>query len=161
MPELCPGIPLWVLEYPASGENQLVIVGVKLAGGNLHAAAEGQPGSGLLVPRMQCQFTEEDARRDELLNLAVVRAAFVESRVALELRPEDFVELPLRSRVPYNRSAGSVGGGIAGGQSCADGGLHIDVAESLAEAQIGLHAGVGRSILRLAGGHCGQRPESE
>ena len=138
-----------------------MVVGVEMAGGNLHASAEGQAGAGLFVAGVQSQFADEDAGSDELLNLAVVGAAIEESGIALQLWPEDFVELPLRSRVPYDWSAGSVGGGVAGGQRGADGGLHIEAAESLADAQVGLHAAVGGSVFGLAGGHCCQSPKTD
>ena len=87
---------------PPCSEDELMVVGVKLAGGDLHATTEGESGAGFGIGWMQATLADEQARSDELLGFAVVRASLKERCIGLQLRPEVLVRLVLRGRIPGN-----------------------------------------------------------
>src|ERR1035437_8576799 len=95
---------------------------------------------------------------NELLYLAIVCAALVKGGIALDLRPEELRDAVLGHGIPQDRPAGGSGGGGARGQGGADARLHIELPKTLAAAQVGLNAGIGRAVLVTAGGDGGQYP---
>ena len=88
------------LENPPRCECQRVIIGVEMAGGDLHSCAKGQAWARLGVGGVQCAFADDDSGSDELLHLAVVGASLVESGVALKLGPKELADAVLRDGVP-------------------------------------------------------------
>ena len=81
-------IPASFSKDPSDRGYQLVVVGVQLAGCDLHACAKRQPWPRLGVGRMQAAFANNQAWGNELLGLAVIGPTLVEGCVALNLGPE-------------------------------------------------------------------------
>src|SRR5580704_8964804 len=63
------------LEDKPRRDGELVVVGVKLGGGNLHACTESDTEAAFLVAGMQLDFAEDNARSQEVLFFAVVFSA--------------------------------------------------------------------------------------
>src|ERR1039458_4575037 len=98
--------PAFLLEDPPCRQHQFVVLGVELAGGDLHAGAKGQAGARLRIGGGQSAFAHNQSWGNELLRLAVVRSALVEGGVAFDLRPEELGDAVLRHGIPDYGTAG-------------------------------------------------------
>ena len=88
------------LEEKSRGQNQLVIVAVEAAGGDLHANTASYGETRVRVMRTQLVLRKDEAWSYKFLHLSIVCAAVVEGGVGSEFRPEIFAEMELPGRVP-------------------------------------------------------------
>lgn len=113
------------------------------------------------IIQMQRAASNQNTRRQKILDLVVVRSTLIKSCVALLLGPENLGGSILRSRVPQNWQSRSRGSRRTRWQGCPQRGLYVEIAESLARANIGLHARVRRAVFGLSGRNRGQRPDAQ
>ena len=89
----------WGLKRHTRGEDEAVVVGVVGGGGELHSGSEGDA-----EPSVNFPATYE-AGSDEVLNIAVVRAAFVKRGVEFDLREKGTAGVVLQGGVPGDGAA--------------------------------------------------------
>src|SRR5438270_8411353 len=146
--EICP------LKGHTDGKNKIVISGMEVGGGELHARTQGQGD-----PVMNGEPPDHHSRSQEDLFVAVLRASVEEGGVHFRLRPEMFAQVILKRGVEENRATDLFR--IVDRQRGAYRALEAELSVTFADGDGRSDSGTGTAVFISAGGDAASEKSGE